>query len=363
MIGALILVALAWSAAGGSSSRSGDSTQSDAESGESPVGALGGHGRHGARSDGGVGDAGEEALRRMAERGERPPLVETPIPGFEPMEGEVDPGPGRDYMERYEGRSGAMSPSAHPGQHDVTTRLRSSGMQPHLVAWVPTIRIQAGAPVVISAQLVDDHDRPVSGDEVTIAIGRQGHEAIMMRAMPQAAPGLDHQYELTFPAPSERPADGDANTPVAYDYRIQATGTLDGEQFSRVVTGGFGVHDPPGAIDPTTLVVERDGTDIVLRFAVMTTREATFWGYSELWGGPEGGTAIAFGSDRFVAMPAGRHAVTLRFGGAIIHDRGVDGPYIVRNVKWMQVDAIPPQETEPILELPPTPDWPASSFQ
>ena len=362
MIGALVFVALAWGWSG-ASSRGGQVTQTDSgsESGESPVGALGGGGRHGARSDAGVGDAGLEDLHRRAERGERP--VETPIPGFEPMEGEVDPGPGRDYMERYEGRSGALSPTLRPGQHDVTTRLRSPGREPHLVAWVPTIRIQSGAPVVVSAQLVDDHDRPVSGAEVIIAIGRQGHEPIITQTMPLAAPGLDHQYELTFPAPSERPTDGDANTPVAYDYRIQATGTLNGEPFSRVVTGGFGVHDPPGAIDPTTLVVERDGTDLVLRFAVVSTRAATFWGYSELWGGREGGTAIAFGSDRFVAMPPGRHDVTLRFGGAIIHDRGVNGPYIVRNVKWMQVDAIPPQETEPILELPPTPDWPAASFQ
>jgi len=195
-----------------------------------------------------------------------------------------------------------------------------------------------------------------------VSIGRPGRQPDVMVTMPRVE-GDGHQYQHVFTTPTARPDDADPNAPLAYDYLVQAVGTFGGQPFQRIVTGSFGVHTPPGAIDPASLRVEREGGDLVLRFVAVVERDAAFWGYAELWGGDEARVPIAFARDQFPGLVAGRHDVVLRFGGQIIRDTGADGPFVVRNVKWMQVDAVPPQETEPIPELPPTPAWSASEFE
>lgn len=288
------------------------------------------------------------------------PLASPPRP-YEPVGGEDDPGPGREYIERYRGRSGALSPSLVPGMTDVTTRVESPGGAPRLVAWVPTIRIQAGQPARIHAALVDGNGSPVEDGEVVVSIGRPGQEPEVMTTM-TPVDADDHHYEHVFTTPATRPDVG-GSTPLDYDYRVQAMGVFQGEQYSRVVVGSIQVHFPAGAIDPASLRVEREGGDVVLRLAVQVERAATFWGYAELWGGDQGRVPIAFARDNFPGLTPGRHEVSLRFGGAIIRDVGADGPYVVRSVRWVHADALPPQEQDPIPELPPTPAWRASEFE
>ena len=50
------------------------------------------------------------------------------------------------------------------------------------------------------------------------------------------------------------------------------------------------------------------------------------------------------------------------FGGNIIRDSGVDGPYVVRNVRVRQISEFPFAEAEPVAVLLTTPNWNASAF-
>lgn len=368
MLGAVAVAVIAWlavRAGGGGGGRGGADEPRFGQVGSDAQGGRGAEGRRAERArsrheDGGVVRDRDEEIADLALKQRGP--VERSMEEFVPEPGEYDPGPGRDYVDRYQGRSGALPPGLVPGQADVTTRVESPGAAPLLSAWVPTIRVQAGRPAAIHAALVDGRGVPVEDAEVVVSIGRPGRQAEVMVAMPRVEGG-DHQYQHVFTTPTQRPADADPNAPLAYDYLVQAVGTFGGQPFQRVVTGSFGVHTPPGAIDPASLRVERDGTDLVLRFTAVVERDAAFWGYAELWGGDDARVPIAFARDQLPALTAGRHDVVLRFGGQIIRDTGADGPFVVRNVKWMQVDAVPPQETEPIPELPPTPAWRASDFE
>jgi hypothetical protein len=53
-------------------------------------------------------------------------------------------------------------------------------------------------------------------------------------------------------------------------------------------------------------------------------------------------------------VAAGKRRLSLLFGGAILKEAGVDGPYVVRNLRFQQVDTHPPHESDPILVLPPS---------
>jgi hypothetical protein len=75
-----------------------------------------------------------------------------------------------------------------------------------------------------------------------------------------------------------------------------------------------------------------------------------------------GDRPVAFARERLPNLTAGRHEITLLFGGQIIHDSGVDGPYVVRNLRWQQVDTHPPHEDSPTESLPATAAWKASEF-
>jgi hypothetical protein len=83
---------------------------------------------------------------------------------------------------------------------------------------------------------------------------------------------------------------------------------------------------------------------------------------AELWGGQDGITPIAFGRERLGDVPTGDRKTTLLFGGQVIRDSGVDGPYVVRNVTLSRVSTLPPHQAEPIASLPSTPPFRANDF-
>jgi hypothetical protein len=66
---------------------------------------------------------------------------------------------------------------------------------------------------------------------------------------------------------------------------------------------------------------------------------------------------------RLGELEPGDYPLTLLFGGQVLRDSQIDGPYTVHNVRLNQVDSIPPQEATPITELEPTPDLRADEFR
>jgi hypothetical protein len=230
--------------------------------------------------------------------------------------------------------------------------VNSAGPPSTLVIWVPSIRVQAGAEVVVNAALLDERGAPVQPQSIVSVVaphgGRPGAELPML---PVSA--ADHQFELRLRAPAEA---------ATFDYVVRARGDLHGEVFDRVAAGAFHVNASGGRIDAASARVERRGADLALRVPATIENPGMYWMYAELWGGPDGMRAIAFGRERFERLTAGRVELSLFFGGAIIRDSARDGPYVVRNLRFQQVDAFPPQEQEPVAALPPTPPYRAAEF-
>jgi hypothetical protein len=149
-------------------------------------------------------------------------------------------------------------------------------------------------------------------------------------------------------------------------YLVRVRGQLAGERFERTAGGLFYLHRPGGQLARPRL--EREAGDLVLTVEAVIQRAGSYWAYAELWG--EGGTGdasddrpVAFARERLPNLSAGRHPVKLLFGGLVIRDSGVDGPYVVRNVRFSQVDTHPPHEATAGDSLPPTPPWRAAEFR
>jgi len=315
-----------------------------------------------ARSDppSSAADRASAAAAQRAPVSVKPPPRSEPAPAAPPP-GADDPGPG-PWIDRYDGRSGRLSPSARPEGADPTTRVESPGGPPTLVVWVPTIRVQAGREVVLHAALIDESGAPVALESIVASLARRGGPASAELPLVPAPPGSTHHFELRLRAPDADPRSADP-APAAFDYTVQARGTWQGEPYVRTAAAGFLVHSAGGGVDPATAHAERRGDDLALLFEARVERPGTYWAWAELWGGPEGTEAVAFARERFEGLGSGVRPLALVFGGAIIRDAGVDGPFIVRNLRWQQVDAFPPQEQDPIAQLPPTQAFRARDFR
>ena len=315
-----------------------------------------------ARSDppSGAADRASTAAAQRAPVSVKPPPRAEHSPAAPPP-GADDPGPGR-WIDRYDGRSGRLSPSARPEGADPTTRVESPGDPPTLVVWVPTIRVQAGREVVLHAALLDESGAPVAPQSIVASLARRGGPASAELPLVAAPPGSTHHFELRLRAPDADPGTADP-APAAFDYTVQARGTWQGEPYVRTAAAGFLVHSPGGGVDPATAHAERRGGDLALLFDARVERPGTYWAWAELWGGAEGTEPIAFARERFERLGSGVRPLALVFGGAIIRDAGMDGPFIVRNLRWQRVDAFPPQEQDPIARLPPTAAFRAREFR
>jgi hypothetical protein len=95
--------------------------------------------------------------------------------------------------------------------------------------------------------------------------------------------------------------------------------------------------------------------------SVTVERPGRYWAGGQLWGGDGGNTPIAFSQHPLGFLPAGVHRVELLFGGQIIRDGAIDGPYVIRNIHLNQVDSLPPQQAQVVSEAT-TPPFRASEF-
>lgn len=316
------------------------------------------HARHG-RADAGVGHDVSDSGTLEAHHEILPEIADPQLPSEESDPRSYDPGPGDEFIERYEGRSGRLSPHSSIHGTRSSVPVRSHMAAPNVLAWTPTTIASAGQPVVIHAMVRGAHDEDVvpTTFEVTFYNGLDPSTGT-----PQPLQPGDDEYSYTYVPTAEAHPMADDGAPALVWFLVRATGTYDGESYSRSATGSFRLHSPGARLDGEGAQASRRGSDIVVEVPVQVDRPGAYFGFAELWGGADATTPVAFARDRVELAEPGPATFTFLFGGAVIQASGVDGPYMVRNVRWMQVDSIPPHEQAPIEELLTTPDWQASTF-
>jgi hypothetical protein len=287
-----------------------------------------------------------------------PEIADPQLPGPEADPEGTDPGPGEEYIERYGGRSGRLSPHARPHGTRSAMPVRSHMAPPNVMAFVASSIALPDVPVVVHAMIRGAHDEDVRPDTLDVSFYRVDPSDGVTVPMVWANDEWQYAY---LPTREAHPA-GDDGAPPRVSFLVRATGTYEGEAYSRSCTGWFYMHTPGARLATDRASVERRASDVVMTVPVVIERAGAYFGYAELWGGEGQTTPVAFGRERVVFEEAGEQTFTFLFGGAVIRDSGVDGPYLVRNVRFMQVDSIPPQEQPPVEEMTPTPEWHASDF-
>lgn len=271
----------------------------------------------------------------------------------------------RDYLTLYEGKSGLLGTSARKDATATGIQLTSADAVPTLTVTTPRTFYLATDAAEFRATL--DRLDKVDDLSLTLEIAPFGapDRTFTMPLRPRAS--ATGQYDAHVPleqaafAPTSFNA---AGVPRLLDvqFRITARGTRLGHPFVRTVASSFNVNRPGAALVEGAPRVRREAGDVLLDVSIDVKKAGTYWTYAELWSATGEGRAIAFGRQHLGRLAPGVHKVTLLFGGAIIHDVGIDGPYVVRNVQLSQVDEPPPHTARIIKELPATPAWRAREF-
>lgn len=277
-----------------------------------------------------------------------------------PIDGDSGPGP---YIQVYQGRSGRLSSHALPHPDNSPDRTTSASKGPELVVWPESTRVAAGEQAVIHASLADGAGQRVPAELVEIQISAPGDEGpAASGSMTPSPAGSASQFDYAHRTAAIRaPASGKAPPPAEYRFVVRVRGKLGGQDFERAA-GGFFLAESAGAKLDRAAVVDFQRGNLQLDVQLRVERPGTYFVSAELWGGPTGALPIAFARERLERLTPGIRHVTLMFGGKIIRDSGIDGPYVVRNVQLMQVDAVPPHESEPIDALPSTRAFDADDF-
>lgn len=328
--------------------------------GELPAGGSPGSHRRGRDRDGGPSTEGADAGTSAPHHAILPEIADPQTPTGESDPESYDPGPGEDFIARYQGRSGRLSPHASVHSTHTSIPVRSHMAAPTVLAWTPTTIVSPGTPVLIHAMVRGRHEEDVTPStfEVTFYDGLDPSTGTVQPLL-----DADGEYQATYvPRAEDHPVSEDGAPPVI-SFLVRATGSYEGETYSRSATGTFLLHQPGARLDPSRAAAEREGSDLVVHVPVHVTRPGAYFGIAELWGGEDGETPVAFGRDRVALAEPGEAMFTFLFGGAVIRSSGVDGPYVVRNVRFMQVDSIPPHEQTPTEELLTTPEWSSRDFQ
>ncbi len=309
---------------------------------------------------------------RAGQRGRPPALHVATAPRPEPHMASVpasalpprpptSAGPG-PHLLRYQGRSGQLPPGSL-ARAAAVVETTSVEKQPELRVWLPSLRVTPAGTTVFARLRAPGrplHDLIV---EIGTAAGLQA--PTRFAPMKTLRDGAEPEFSFRFEAPRAVAGGSGVETPppAAIRYLVRARGRLEGVPFARSAGGQFYLHQPGGHLEMEGTEVARKGGDLVVETTALIERPGSYWAYAELWGGSDGDRPIAFARERLVDLGAGHHPLTLRFGGLIVRDSGVDGPYVVRNLQFKQVDTHPPHEAEPQAALPVTPPWRSTDFQ
>ena len=313
--------------------------------------------------------------------GERPPsagpkpeaVFEALPPGTRVPEGNA----GDPFLQLYGGRSGRLPAGRTPMLAEPRAETSSSAQRPELLVWLPSLRADARGTTISARLRAGDGTLTVTSAELAIAVGdpraAPARFSPMRTVQQRSSSDRDDrgdgeqrtenaQFTASFTPPDSATDADDSAAPTPVRYLVRARGKLDGTDFERSAGGIFYVHRPGGRLlVEAAKLAPRDG-DLRMEVPAVIDRAGTYFVYAELWGGPGGGSPIAFARERLPALPAGKRQLSLLFGGKILLASGIDGPYVVRNVRFQQVDTHPPHESDPVPALPPTPPRAASSF-
>jgi hypothetical protein len=306
-----------------------------------------------------AGERAGSSARRAAAAG-RPASTSAPAeaPGSPPRK--------ENYLARYNGLSGQLPADSALRKNIGAVDLEGRGAVP--------LSLHVDKTFVVQGEAL--HMRAVLGE-------REDQEpvALKVHVIPLRAPSHSFVREMQID-----PADAKAFTATidTRDAQLAAAvssipGPLDVEYFvdvsaksddmssepqkPRAATsvGTFVVARPGAALAPGT-TAHREGSDLVLDLGFTVSQHGRYWIYAELWGGQDGEIPIAFGRRQLGELGTGYQSQTLLFGGRIIRDRGVDGPFVIRNVTVARVDTVPPHVAPRIDQTPPTPAWAATEF-
>ena len=262
------------------------------------------------------------------------------------------PGPG-PHAERYDHRSGALAPHLKPSDATVTTVLESDGPAPKLAVWVPNFRVSASQPAVIHALVVGADGKAVEPEQISVTIVEAGtgvaHQGVMVATNGRA------EYVHSFEPPP--PKQGLAS----YSYAVFAlVRVASGETEVRTAVGNFQVHRAVADVDTARISINSSRGSIVVDLPVVIAQAGSYTFYAELWA--EGDAPVCFALEPAKELGVGRHVVELLFGGNIIRDRGLDGPYAIRNLRVRNIASYPFEEADPVELLGMTPAWKAATF-
>jgi hypothetical protein len=280
-----------------------------------------------------------------------------------PDKGDEGPGP---YLLRYDGRSGRMSRTARPLGGD-TTKISSQGGDPVLTVWADSMRIPSNGSAMLHATLVTRGGELIFPDRISVHVSRtdaltEGFEREMLPSSTVGSTRFDAEFKATGNfAPHAHP-DGKRDPPVGINYVVTAEGTWNDQPYKRRAANLIFCHEPGAALAADSAHVTNHDGNLMLNFRTDVTRAGNYWAYAELWGGPDGDRPVAFARQQVPGLSAGPHDIELMFGGQIIADSGVDGPYTIRNAHIDDVGTIPPHQAEPVAVLASTPAYHSTDF-
>lgn len=264
----------------------------------------------------------------------------------------VDNGPGRRYLERYAGQSGRLPQGMPPADRYAPKKMTFSRVP--LTIWADDDTLDPGDRATIH---VEADENVEIAEAVATFTGQHGTRRAAMRAAGTREVRVEFVAQPADYEGAERPGQ-----PLSVDAVAQVTYVEKGERKTALVSTMLFLQKSGARIVAGSQRIERSGEgNAVLSFEVDVSVAGRYHAAAELWA-VASERSIAFGRNHLGELTPGRHRVSLLFGGAVIRDSQLDGPYAVRSLELNRVDTIPPHTAQPIAEVLRTPGWRAADF-
>jgi len=272
------------------------------------------------------------------------------------------------YLKKYGGMTVPMAPWLTHQLPFVTVKTTSPLGAPKLTAWLRSTRVTYGERSDLFAELVDETGAALYPTTLKAFVRPPGHpELALVQNLEPSSDGVPNRFSTSLLLDKGRYRSlqrSNSAGPVPIEYAVEATGTHHGRPYARRAVGSFFIHEPGAELVASSAHVARrvsgERADLLLSIDIRVTKPGTYWAGAELWAEEK---PVAQAQLRLGRLEQGEYPVTLLFGGAVLRDSQLDGPYTVHNVRLHQVDSVPPQEASAIAELEPTVEFRAEDFR
>jgi hypothetical protein len=232
-------------------------------------------------------------------------------------------------------------------QHPQPVRTRA-GSDPVLTAWTDVPRAFPGSRVRLHVELGGSAPPEVSTLRAFLSL----------RGLPQELelrPDGPLQWTAEVAVPADLPVQP---TQLLAVVQVTAAGIQNGAPFEMSGGTGFTINFVDGRLVRLERPRIQDG-NLILDAILDVQLGGRWYVYAELKG--PAGEPVASARDR-VALQPGEARVPLVFGGQALREQRVDGPYTVHLARATRVEELPPNETNPLLDVLTTPAWLATEF-